>query len=152
MRLPRTSTRNSPTRAFSIVEVLVVIGLLTMIFSLGLFLSMDVWRGSSFRGERDLVLSLLYKARSRALSNINENPHGLYINSAEGTYVLFEGESYEAREQEQAFEMDSQISYSGENEFVFEPHEATTEGGTLTISGQGKESTIDINYEGGINW
>src|SRR3989344_4568836 len=54
---------------FTILEVSIVIGLFAMLIALGLLLSMDVWRGSSFQSEQDVVTSLLYKARSRAISN-----------------------------------------------------------------------------------
>jgi len=56
---------------FSLIETLVVVGLFGMLIALGLLLSMDAWRGTSFQSEQDIVISLLYKARSRAISNIN---------------------------------------------------------------------------------
>ncbi len=141
--------RNS---GFTVIEVAVVIGLFAILIALGLLMSMDVWRGSSFQSEQDIILSLLYKARSRAVSNINENNHGLYIDEANGKYFLFEGGNYGSAIETTDFDMSSGFSFTGDTEIVFNARTGSTNGYSFTMSGQGKSRTFDINEEGGITW
>jgi len=136
---------------FSVIEVSVVIGLFGMLIALGLLLSMDVWRGSSFQSEQDVVLSLLYKARSRAISNINEHNHGLRIEEDE--YILFEvDDDGTTHINEVPFNMGGDFDFPDDTEIVFTARTGETDGHTLTMEGQGKSRTFDINEEGGITW
>ena len=143
--------RNS---GFTIVEISVVIGLFAILISLGLLMSMDVWRGSSMQSEQDIVLSLLYKARSRAISNINESDHGLYIDDAADEYVIFEGSSYSPADPNNLpFDMDDNFDFGGSPiSIVFAGRTGVTTGYLFTMTGQGKSRTFDINEEGGITW
>lgn len=136
------------------METLVVIGLFAILITLGLFISMDVWRGSSFQSEQDIVISLLYKARSRALSNIGESNHGLYIDTSNREYVLFEGTYSSSTPDNQPFEMNKNFTLTGnvDTEIIFLAREGTTGGYTITMDGQGRSRTFTINNEGGISW
>ena len=60
----------SLSKGFTLMEVLVVIALLGVIFSLSVFISLDTYRGSSFRNERDTLVGVLQEARSEAMNNI----------------------------------------------------------------------------------
>ena len=64
---------------FTLIEMLVSMGIIILIAGFGLFLSMDFYRGYLFHYEKDLVISILQKARSQSLANIDEKPHGVYI-------------------------------------------------------------------------
>jgi len=133
----------------TLIEIAVVVGLFAMLVALGLIMSMDVWRGSSFRSEQDIVVSLLYKARSRAISNINEHDHGLRIDEGAGEYVLFEdgvdGVSFEMND-------NFTFTFTDGSEIVFEARTGQTSGYSFTMEGQGKTRMVDINEEGGITW
>jgi len=52
------------------LEVLIVIGLVAIIMAMGLAMSMDAFRGFSFRNDRDAVVAALQRARSQAVNNI----------------------------------------------------------------------------------
>ena len=137
---------------FTILEVSIVIGLFAMLIALGLLLSMDVWRGSSFQSEQDVVTSLLYKARSRAISNVNESSHGLFINTGEEKYFVFEGGDYDSATDKQDFPMGNGLTFTGDTEIVFTARTGTTTGPSFTMNGQGKSREFTINEEGGITW
>ena len=138
---------------FTILEVSIVIGLFAILITLGLLLSMDVWHGSSFQSEQDIVLSLLYKARSRAVSNINESNHGLYIDELNQQYILFEGPDYASAVATTSFDMGNGLDFSPDSpEIVFIARTGITDDESFTMSGQGKSRTFDINPEGGITW
>lgn len=135
---------------FTVIEIAVVIGLFALIIALALIMSMDVWRGSSFQSEQDIVLSLLYKARSRAVSNINESNHGLCIDQDERKYIVFEGDNCDA--DGTAFDMSNGFTFTGDTEIVFDARTGSTNGYAFTIDGQGKSREFTINPEGGITW
>ncbi len=136
---------------FTILEVLVVIGLIALASSLGLSVSLDVYKSYNFQAEKLLVLALLQKARSESLNNVNSNPHGVYFQS--GHYILFEGSSYASRNvsRDLAF-VNNNLSVTGTDEIVFSLFSATTTPVLLTLSdGVNLPAILDLNYEGSIN-
>jgi hypothetical protein len=132
------------------MEVLIVIGLLTIVFSLGLFLSMDAYRGYSARSERDTVVGLLERARSRAMSNIDGKPWG--VCAIGPNYVLFPGTSCVAGGSSESLPMNAGTTVAFSAPIVFSQLAATTTGGTVTITQNGRTDTVTINYEGRIDW
>ena len=79
---------------FTIIELLAVMGIMAIVFSLGLFFSMDSFRGYTFKNERNLAVAVLQKARSQAIANIDQQPHGVHIDTAGNQYIIFEGPTY----------------------------------------------------------
>ncbi len=80
---------------FTIIEIIIAISILIILFSLGLFITMDFYKSYSFRQERDTIASILQKARSQSLNNIDEKQHGVhfFLDTNNGnilTYLLFE--------------------------------------------------------------
>ncbi len=73
----------------TLIEIVVVIGLLAIIASLGVIVSMDFYRGYAFASERNIMVSVIEKARNQSLSNINGNEHGVRFDGND--YILFEG-------------------------------------------------------------
>jgi len=156
MKLPKTSVLNS-SQGFTLLEVAIAIGLLTMIMGIGLALSMDVWRGTSFHSEKDLVVSLLYKARSRAVANMGEVNHGLYIDEDNRQYVIFRDTYDEDSDENIAFDMSPTIDFDdGEDTevvFVARTGSALDSSGYLVrMIGEGREDSVVINGEGGVTW
>ncbi len=97
MKLPGTSRLNLAGRrsnGFSIIEILVAIGILVLLMGIGLFLSMDFYRTYSFNYDKDIVISILQKARNQAVSNINQSSYSVYYDDAKKELVIFEGSVY----------------------------------------------------------
>ncbi len=136
---------------FTLVEIIVVIAIFSTLVTLGLFMSMDTLRGTTHRSERDIVVSMLEKARSRALANIYQTPWGVCANASD--YIIFRGTSCTA-----GLSTNEIISASAANPaifsapIVFSQLSATTTGGTVTIVQDGHTNTITINHEGAIDW
>lgn len=139
---------------FTLIEVLIVIGLVLIVASMGLFASMhDVGR-SHARTERDTLVSLLTTARARALANVNESPQGLCINTEK--IILFETGSYNpTHTSNREMQRDASIEISGPHEIVFEQltGNVAVGVGTMAISGGAPPIyTIELNRVGRIDW
>jgi len=90
-------------RGFTLMEVLIVMALLGIIFSLAAFINLDAYRGSSFRNERDTLVGVLEEARSQAMNGIcvggsctDSKPYGVHITST--NYTIFQGATYATRD------------------------------------------------------
>ena len=91
MELPSTLRRN---KGFTLLEVVIVMGILAIIFSMGIAVSFDFYRNYSFRSEKDTIISLLQKARSQSMNNINQVRHGVRFQNPL-QYIVFECEPHE---------------------------------------------------------
>ena len=138
---------------FTIIEVVVVIAVLMLLAGLGLWTSLDFYRTYALNSEQSMAVSLLSMARARAMNNVNQSPHGLFITSTE--YVLFQGSSYALRNvwYDEKTPIAYVVSLSGIQEVVFAPltGEVITTG-DIVLSERRKSVTITINNEGRIAW
>lgn len=135
------------------IEIIVVVALFAIVAGFGLFVSMDSYRSYNFRSERNLVISLLQKARTESMANINQTPHGVHVDANQ--YVLFQGSPYSSSNpSNQVFPASSIVSHSGMTEVTFDQlsGNASVTGGNLTIQQAINNSIISINNEGQINW
>jgi Tfp pilus assembly protein FimT len=148
-------------KGFSMIEVLVVLGFFAIVGTVGLLVSMESYRGSNFRTDRDLLVALLQHARTDALGSVCRGStcddavaHGVFINDADNQYVVFEGNSYSPGDpQNRVFEASPVTVRSGLSEAVFEPYTGNpTTSGTITLEGEGRTSTTTIGAQGQISW
>lgn len=152
-------------KGFTLIEILVVIAILTLVLSLSMILSLDDYRGYTFRDERDKVISILEKARSQAINNICVDPscddgasHGVHI--INNTFTEYEGEDWGTRHTaiDEVTEIGPSINVSGISDVIFSQlsGDATTTPKTIsniTLSDvSGHNSVITINTEGNISW
>lgn len=138
---------------FTLVEILVVLGLLGLVASLGSAIGFDTLGRSAVREERDTLVSLLWSARTRALANMHESAQGVHIDSDE--YVLFEGDSYNSSDPDnQLMPRNPAVTISGGPDIIFAQLSGgvSTGIGTLTMTGPTGEATIEINGAGRIEW
>src|SRR5690349_17306387 len=78
-----------PNSGFTVIELLVVIVLIAMIAGFGLFIGMDFYRAYAYRSERSVIISMLQKARSESMDNINQARHGVHFSSPL-KYIVFQ--------------------------------------------------------------
>ncbi len=76
-------------RGMTFIEILVVVAIIGVIMSFGMSNNVGLFMGDTFRSEKNIIVSLLEKARSRAMSNMFDSTHGVCYNA--GNYVLFRG-------------------------------------------------------------
>ena len=136
------------------MEILVVMTIAVLIASFGLVISMDSYRGNNFRAEQDLILSTLFKARAQAMANINQQPHGVYLDSGANQYTLYQGHNYPGRD------LSTQIIIAGNPDYVLggTPDITFTQlTGATTVANISLDNNIHsifyvcINSEGQIN-
>jgi Tfp pilus assembly protein FimT len=167
MASPRTSILNHPAQTgFTLLEVLIVIGLLIFLTGLTALMSLDSYRGYSFRGQRDNVISVLQKARGQAMNNVclgstptcsGGRPHGVHFSTDE--YIIFQGASLddtpENASHDQVISADYPLIFTpAAPEAVFKQLSGdATAPLNFTVSDEfGHSSDITINSEGRISW
>src|SRR3990167_6689427 len=108
----------SNAKGFTIIELLIVLAIATLVSGIGLIYGYDTFSRSSVRSEEDTLGRLLQTTRIRAMSNVNEQPHGLHIGDT--TYTLFRGTSYdETNLTNENFPRAGGVEISGPNDIVF---------------------------------
>lgn len=150
MRLPKLSADN---KGFTLIEVVIVMAILAIIGGLGLFVGTDFYRSYILRTERDTLVSILQRQRSRALNNINDSHHGVFLE--DDRYTVFQGDSYASRDHDydEVVNLPRSVTLDGITQVVFEPlsGESSAEG-DITISRDPQVFTISLNNEGRINY
>jgi prepilin-type N-terminal cleavage/methylation domain-containing protein len=146
---------------FTLIEVIIVMSLLTIIGGLVTFANFDVWRGYNFRGEYDLLIAVLQKARSQSINNIclgisctEGQSHGVKI--LPDKYTIFQGTTYDPSDPlNEDFEASGRVSHSGISEVVFRQLSGDVDlaGDIILNEIDGfRSETIFINNEGRISW
>ncbi|HCR52495.1 TPA: hypothetical protein DIV48_02485 [Candidatus Kaiserbacteria bacterium] len=138
-------------RGFTLIEIIIVVAIFSVLISLGLFMSMETLRGTLNRSERDIVVSALQKARSRALANMQQAPWGVCYIAPD--YIVFRGfECAPGLPTNETVPANTANSIVFPSPIVFSQLSATTTGGSITIAQDGRTATITVNQEGMIDW
>jgi Tfp pilus assembly protein FimT len=171
MASPKTSTRNLNS-GFTLLEMCMVVGLLAITGSLGLFMGMEILRGAAFRNDRDAAVSALQRARSLAVNDMcfgasctEGKPYGVHFDPGKKEVVIFQGASYsEGAATNEAIPFDSKTvgvdaSSAVDGNIVFDrlsgdliTFDSATSTSVILTDGLGHNSVIEVNSEGRIDW
>ena len=137
---------------FTLLEILIVIGIATVLIGFGYLIGFDFYRSQILRSETQTVVSLLRVARSKAMANVNQAPHGFAFRN--NTYVMFQGTSYASRDSayDEITGISPLITATGTQEVVFSQLSGNANAATVMLSTPAASSTISINNEGRIDW
>lgn len=165
---------------FSLMEIVVVMGMLAMIAAMTAVVNIDTYRGYLFRSERNLTVTVLYKARSQSVSNLcmgifctDGRAHGVHFkldadNNLLG-YVIFQCPAgptpciYISRDAydiavDESVQTSGNVQFSGPEEIIFGQlsgqavsNPAETWGITLS-NATGHYGAISVNSEGQVDW
>jgi prepilin-type N-terminal cleavage/methylation domain-containing protein len=148
-------------KGLTVIEVLVVLGIMTIVGGFALVVSLTAYRGSSRHAGRATFVAALQHARAESIDDICEGsacvagaPHGVSLQADH--YVLFQGPSYLARDAsvDEAIPADPGLAHSGLSEVVFmnASGDAAQAGDIILTDPDGHVSTTTIGSEGQISW
>jgi prepilin-type N-terminal cleavage/methylation domain-containing protein len=158
--LTRASGLTPPARSsagFTVIEVLIVLALFTVVAGLGITLTLRPYRSAGIAGERDLVISLLSRARSRAMGNDGGVPHGFCYDEHANLYEVF-ALPYSGATREERGTKSGSVSVSGVpdcgsgSELLFAQLSGTTSPTEIYLSEGDASTSIDINAAGAVLW
>ena len=144
-------------KGFTLVEILIAIGIFLVLAALSLGIGVDTVRRATVASERTLLVEILERARSRAMNNIGEVPHGVVVTSTD--FVLFRGAVYSPSDaSNEVSERAANITVSGPTDPVLvrfaqlsgavDPSEA----GDIVLSNGEQTAIVGINTAGRIDW
>ena len=138
----------SPMRGFTVFEILIVMGIFTIMIGIAAPTGLGFYLNYQFDSESDLVTALLHQARNRAMVNYNETNHGMYVLTDQ--FVVFEGDSYAARVQanDKKYPRNTDVAVSGASEVVFTALSGATASTTFNLNDTRKSRDIFVNPEG----
>jgi len=138
-------------KGFSLVEILIVIAILAFLLVLLAPSGIQFYRTQQLDTVTEEIVQALRKAQLNSMSVKSDSAFGVYFSS--GQYVLFRGNSYLSRDQEEVFEILNDISFSGDiSEVVFSKLNGDPNNiGNLILTLDNKTKTININSLGRIN-
>jgi len=136
-------------KGFSLIEILVVIGLITLIAAGGYMISIGGFQRYAFSAERDLVLNLLQKTRSRAMNNVLQSPHSLVISDTEYTLFSDDGDT----DNDDIFPRNTSVVISPTTiEFEQLSGNVVMGAGVINIDQGVQSAQIEVNTNGRISW
>lgn len=145
-------------RGLTLIEVMVVIGIFSLILLFGLVIDLGSLKRNTFRGEQSTLVSVLQKARSRSMNNMFGVTHGVcYIAP---NYVIFRTATCDLSGVNERVPADTNIAslsnfattLSPANAVIFDQLTGKTAAVTINMTDGIKSADIKINNEGTINW
>jgi Tfp pilus assembly protein FimT len=151
-------------RGHTIIELLSVITILTILFAAGLLVSMEAFHGYSRRSERDTFVSVLLRARSKAMANVQQHPWGVCYDAStpsDPKYVIFSGANYAGSFSKDIVPANPGVTMDlslapgllcSAGGIVFAQLTGNTSAITVSMSQGAVQSTIRTNAVGQIDW
>lgn len=138
--------------AFTLVEIILVLGIAAIILGASIPLSAYFLSSYDLASGRDQLVEVLIRARALSLANKNMSGHGVFLNAQ--TLTLFEGSSFATRlmAQDRVATVPSFVVIGGPAEIVFLPLSAMAAAATYTLSQAGKNLLVTVNPEGMIDY
>jgi len=145
---------------FVLIEIIFAVVIVSSLFLLNSFLNQENYNQKSLEQEKLLLISVLQKARNRAMNNIDISNHGLHIDDK--NYILFRKIPYNKyeltnenvkRNSNIKINSSSNLLNNNEIEIIFtqlsgEPINV----GQIELSDEIKKYYIDVISGGLINW
>jgi len=147
-------------RGLSLIEIIVVIGILTVILSFGMLADINAFKGDTLRSEQTTIVSTLQRARSHAMANMFESTYGVCYNT--GSYVIFHDGACDKLGSDEIISANANITTTFSTapivfdrltgKLIPQLSPATNEVDITVDSGNGVPKHIKVNNEGTINW
>ena len=125
------------TKAFTLLEILLVIALAIGIFAISAPLGLRMYRTQLVEDTTSNIIDALERARHYAILQKYDSSFGVTLSEVSDSYVLFAGPDYANRDQtkDEVYPVISQITFSGLTDIVFASLTGTSSTtGTIIIS------------------
>ena len=154
-----TQPREFWCRGFTLIEITIVLALVGVIAAFGVAMSYSSLSQTTVTQERDLFVTLLLRStRAAAIANMEEAPHGVYIDDANNRYILFTGTAYSSSDPDNRSVPYTDdvitVTNNGGNSIVFDQlsGKVTSGAGTISIGNGNATQGIIIRESGQIDW
>lgn len=145
-------------RGFTLIEILVVIGILTVIIAFGMTINLSAFTSGTLQSEESKIVSILQRARSHAMANMFASSFTVcYVSS---NYVISHDGICDGSGTDEIIPANTNIAttsnfstnFDASHAVVFNQLDGTTIGVTINVKDSVKTLPITINNEGTINW
>ena len=140
------------SKGFTILETIIVLGILVTIFALGIPVTFNFYVNYELVTERDNLVSVLNYTRSQSMTGEGGDSHGIFLES--DGYVVFEGPNYVSRSTQ--FDRDISrvdlVQVTGPSELVFESLSGRSVSSSFTLSNGIRSFVVNVNAEGLVTW
>ena len=140
-------------KGLTMIEIIVVIGILIVIFAFGLVVDFSSFTSNSLAGEESKVVSILQRARSRSMANLYDSSYGVCYLSSD--YVIFRDGTCDKSATDETIPESSNITvaFIPNSPVIFSRLSGNTTGTpTIRLTYGSDYEDITINDEGTINW
>lgn len=142
-------------QGFTLVELLVVVGITTILLGSALFMGIDSYKRYAFHAEQQLVVSVLEKARSRSINNIQQSSHGVCFQGS--NYVIFRAVCVANDPANEYIPANTFIARQSHFDtlfptILFGQVTATATPTSIELRDDVRVANIVVNYEGTIVW
>lgn len=158
-RREQSSPYKNWCRGFTLIEITIVLALVGVIAAFGVAMSYSSLSQTTVTQERDLFVTLLLRGtRAAAIANMEEAPHGVYIDDANNRYILFTGTAYSSSDPDNRSVPYTDdvitVTNNGGNTIVFDQlsGKVITGAGTISIGNGNATQEIIIRESGQIDW
>lgn len=137
---------------FTILEILIVLGIVSILISLSASPGLDFYRSQQIESKSREIVQNLRRSQMKAMSSESDSSFGIYFTT--NSYTLFKGDNYALRQSgfDEVFEIPSIITLSGLSEIVFSKLEGEPNvTGDIILTSNSQTRTININELGRIN-
>jgi len=152
LTVSKNNTHGMLNSGFTLIEILVTMGILGIIFAGSHFISLDSYGIKLLETEHASLISILQKARNRSMNNVFESSHGVHIELNE--YVIFRKLPYDPNENtNEHISRNPNISITGINELSFEQLSGEPDiTGEIILYDGTRTKRINIIKGGLIDW
>lgn len=145
--------RKLNTAGFTIVELMIVIGILVVIAATASPLFGNLNNNSQLDAARDILVQDLYQAQTFSRNRSRDTSWGVAVNGQ--VITLFSGTSYAARDtaSDIVYTVPSAITLSGSSQIVYSKlYGLPTTTGSFGFTTKGKTATVTINSKGMVEY
>lgn len=139
-------------KAFTLLEVLIIVVIISILISLTLPLGLDFYRSQQLETHTQGIVQTLRRAQLKAMSSEADSNFGVYLTSE--NYTLFQGDSYNTRysQYDEVFYLPAILTLTGLSQIVFSKLEGELNiAGDIILKSNSETRTININEMGRIN-